>query len=199
MKKMQELLEKNPRIDALAFEEGQVPECFLRMRSTIEACKKQLPNATPIVMDTALSAISGCLEDPVVVKSRRILAVNFGNGHTLAAIVQNEITLGLMEHHTEMLRYKPKKLQKILSDFASGKIRGEDVYRDGGHGAFYINPDRGKKRRLQPSRIDMFTATGPNRSMADGIKKPIHFAAPAGDVMMTGTMGLVRAVLRKVG
>ena len=199
MKKMQELLEKNPRIDALAFEEGQVPECFLRMRSAIEACKKQLPNATPMVMDTALSAILGCLEDPVVVRGRRILAVNFGNGHTLAAIVHNESILGLMEHHTEMLRYKPKKLRKLLRDFADGRTRGEDIFEDGGHGAFYLNVDRDKKKRVSAGRVDMFTATGPNRSIADNIKKHIHFAAPAGDVMMTGTMGLVRAVLRKTG
>jgi uncharacterized protein (DUF1786 family) len=199
MKKMQELLEKNPSIDALAFEEGQVPECFLRMRSVIEACKKQLPNATPIVMDTAFSAILGCLEDPVVAKGRCILAVNFGNGHTLAALVQNENILGLMEHHTEMLRHKPKKLKKLLSDFATGRIVGEDVFKDGGHGAFYLSPKVDKKKRFSLGRVDMFTVTGPNRSMAEEIKKPIHFAAPAGDVMMTGTMGLVRAVLRRIG
>jgi uncharacterized protein (DUF1786 family) len=199
MKKMRELLEKDPHIDALAFEEEQVPECFLRMRSAIEACKRQLPNATPMVMDTAFSAILGCLEDPVVVKGRRILAVNFGNGHTLAALVQNQSILGLMEHHTEMLRYKPKKLQKLLLDFSAGRIKGEDIFKDGGHGAFYL--DAGKIKREFPSahRVDMFTVTGPNRSIAGGIGKPIHIAAPAGDVMMTGTMGLVRAVLRRIG
>jgi uncharacterized protein (DUF1786 family) len=199
MKKMQELLGKNPLIETLAFEEGQVPECFLRMRSAIEACKKQLPNATPMVMDTALSAVLGCLEDPVVVKSHRILAVNFGNGHTLAALVQDESILGLMEHHTEMLRYKPRKLEKLLRDFANGRVRGKDIFADGGHGAFYLKTDRDREKRFSARRVGMFAATGPNRSIADEIRKSVHFAAPAGDVMMTGTMGLVRAVLRKLG
>ncbi|WXG44952.1 MAG: DUF1786 family protein [Promethearchaeati archaeon SRVP18_Atabeyarchaeia-1] len=198
MRKMQELLEKNPHMEALAFEEAEVPECFMRMRSALDACKKQLPNATPVVMDTALSAVLGCLEDPVVVKSHRILAVNVGNGHTLAALVQDERVLGLMEHHTEMLRYKPKKLERLLRDFAKGNIKGEDVFKDGGHGAFYLKARAGGVQQFSSRRVGIFAVTGPNRSVMTETRIPIHFAAPAGDVMMTGTMGLVRAVLRKL-
>lgn len=198
MKKMEELLTKSPRMETLAFEENEVPECFLRMRSAVESCKMQLPNSSVIIMDTSLSAVLGCLEDPVVTKSNRVLAVNVGNGHTVAAIVEDERVLGLMEHHTEMLRNKPKKLESMLVAFADGKIKGEDIFKDGGHGAFYLTADQSKEEKLSVKKVGIFAVTGPNRSIANDLKIPIHFAAPAGDVMMTGTMGLIRAVLRKL-
>jgi len=198
MKKMEELLTKNPQMETLAFEENEVPECFLRMRSAVESCRLQLPNSSVIVMDTAISALLGCLEDPYVAKNDRIVAVNAGNGHTIAAILENEGILGLMEHHTGMLSNNPQKLERILVDFADGRIKGEDIFNDGGHGAFYLKPAHGKEERLSVKRIGIFTVTGPNRSITSNLKIPIYLAAPAGDVMMTGTMGLIRATLRKI-
>jgi len=198
MKKMEELLRKNPQMEKLAFEENEVPECFLRMRSAVESCKMQLPNSNVIVMDTAISALLGCLEDPVVVKSDYIVEVNAGNGHTIAAITKDGRVLGLMEHHTGMLSNKPQKLERILLDFANGRIKGEDIFNDGGHGAFYLKPAHGKEERLPIKKVGIFTVTGPSRSITNGLKIPIHSAAPAGDVMMTGTMGLIRAALRKI-
>jgi uncharacterized protein (DUF1786 family) len=198
MKKMEELLSKSPKMEKLAFEENEVPSCFLRMRSAVESCKMQMPNSNVIVMDTAISALLGCLEDPVVVKSSSIVAVNAGNGHTIAAILEEERVLGLMEHHTRMLSNKPQKLERILRDFANGRINGEDIFNDGGHGAFYLVPPHDRERKPSEEKIGMFTVTGPNRSIMSDVKIPFHYASPAGDVMMTGTMGLVRATLRKI-
>jgi uncharacterized protein (DUF1786 family) len=198
MKKIEELLAKNPNMEALAFEENEVPDCFLRMRSAVESCKLQLPNSSVVVMDTAISALLGCLEDPEVTKNARVLAVNAGNGHTITAILEGERILGLMEHHTRMLSSSPQKLEQQLLDFANGRIKSEDIFNDGGHGAFYLKSDTGKKQRPSVKGIGMFTVTGPNRSMVSGLKIPFHFAAPGGDVMMTGTTGLIRATLRKL-
>jgi uncharacterized protein (DUF1786 family) len=197
MRKMEELLRKNPKVETLAFEENEIPECFKRMRSAADACKRQLPRATTIVMDTAPSAVLGCLEDPTVIQHHRILAVNIGNGHTMAAIVEDEKILGLMEHHTEAFYGKPSKLGELLLDFANGKTKGENIFVDGGHGAFYLGKD--EKEKFSAEKIGTFAVTGPNRSIADNIGVPIHFASPAGDVMMTGTMGLIKATLRKLG
>jgi hypothetical protein len=40
--------------------------------------------------------------------------------------------------------------------------------------------------------------TGPNRKVLAETNLPVHFATPAGDVMMTGTIGLVVATKRKL-
>jgi uncharacterized protein (DUF1786 family) len=97
-----------------------------------------------------------------------------------------------------MLGSRSQKLEQQLLDFANGRIKSEDVFNDGGHGAFYLKPATGKKERPFAKGIGMFTVTGPNRSMVSGLKIPFHFAAPGGDVMMTGTIGLVRATQRKL-
>jgi uncharacterized protein (DUF1786 family) len=97
-----------------------------------------------------------------------------------------------------MLSNKPQKLQRILLDFANGRIKGEDIFNDGGHGAFYLMPHHAKEQKLSAEKVGMFTVTGPNRSIMSEVKIPFHYSSPAGDVMMTGTMGLVRATLRKI-
>ena len=40
--------------------------------------------------------------------------------------------------------------------------------------------------------------TGPNRRIFNETKLSVHYANPAGDVMMTGPVGLVEAVKRKI-
>jgi hypothetical protein len=47
------------------------------------------------------------------------------------------------------------------------------------------------------SRIEKIVATGPNRNILAQTKFPVHFASPAGDVMMTGPLGLVEAAKTK--
>ncbi len=61
LQEMRELLEEDPRPESLDFMEGEIPPCFLRMKSTVEASKRQLPEALVLVMDTAPAAIVECL------------------------------------------------------------------------------------------------------------------------------------------
>lgn len=195
--KMEEQLKQDPTLESLAFMEDQVPSYFLRMRSAVEACKKQMPHSKAMVMDTSPCAALGCLEDPEVGKKDRILIVNIGNGHTIAAIMSGGRIAGLMEHHTSKMRDNPMKLEDLLTKFANGKVKGKDVFEEGGHGAFYLLDNVNKEWKLSLEDIEIIAVTGPNRSIASGFDHPIHFASPAGDVMMTGTMGLVRAALKK--
>ncbi|MCK4885519.1 hypothetical protein KAS24_05540, partial [Candidatus Bathyarchaeota archaeon] len=81
IKKMRELLEKNPNPEAFAFMENEIPPYYPRMKSAVHASKRQLPSARVLVMDTSPDAILGCLMDPVVENVDPILAVNVGNGH----------------------------------------------------------------------------------------------------------------------
>jgi len=186
--KMRKLLEKNPKPEALAFRENEVPTCYPRMRSAVRASKRQLPNARVLVMDTSPDAILGCLMDPAVEDVDPILAVNLGNGHTMAAIISKGEITGVLEHHTRLLN--PQKMEKLLKDFANGKLSNEEVFEDNGHGMFYL------KKPPSYSEIEKVVVTGPNRKILAKTALPVHFATPAGDVMMSGPIGLVEASKR---
>ena len=187
--KMRELLEANPKPENFAFMEDRIPPFFLRMRSAAQASRKQLSKAKVLLMDTSPDAILGCLKDPLVKRNELVLAVNVGNGHTIAALISEENIVGVMEHHTRLLN--PEKIERFLVDFADGKLTDEEVFEDDGHGLFFLS---------EPptfSKIDMVIATGPNRNMLTKTNLSVHFAAPAGDVMMTGPIGLVEVAKRK--
>jgi uncharacterized protein (DUF1786 family) len=142
-----------------------------------------------MVMDTSPDAILGCLMDSAIGNSDPILVINLGNGHTMSAIISNNEIIALMEHHTGLLN--PQKIEKLLKDFADGKISNNEVYNDNGHGLFYL------KKPPSYSKIEKIVVTGPNRNILAKTGLPVHFATPAGDVMMSGPIGLVEAVKRK--
>jgi len=189
IQKMKELMTQSPKPEALSFEENEIPSSFLRMKSAARASRRELPKARVLVMDTSIDAILGCLKDPVAQKTSLVLAVNIGNGHTMAAIVSNGNIVGMVEHHTRLLN--PEKIERLLVDFADGELSDEEVFKDKGHGLFYLSasPDF--------SNIEKLMATGPNRNILAETDLQVHFAAPAGDVMMTGPIGLIEASKRK--
>jgi uncharacterized protein (DUF1786 family) len=184
-----ELLKENPRPENLAFTETEIPSYFLRMKSAAQASKRQLPRAEVLLMDTSLAAILGCLQDPVVEKANPILAVNVGNGHTLAALISEGQIVGVLEHHTRLL--DPPKSEQLLRTFGDGQLSDDEVFNDNGHGLFYLEDPPGF------SKIETIAATGPNRNILAKTNLAVHFAAPAGDVMMTGPFGLVAATKKQ--
>ncbi len=187
---IRKLLKKNPKPQAFAFTENEVPPHYPRMKSAVHASKRQLPSAQVLVMDTSPDAILGCLMDPVVERADPILAVNVGNGHTMAAIISRGEVNAVMEHHTQLLN--PQKIERLLKDFADGRLSDKAVFEDKGHGMFYLSKPPGF------SEIDKVVATGPNRKVLTQTNLQVHFATPAGDVMMTGPIGLVEATKRKL-
>jgi uncharacterized protein (DUF1786 family) len=125
-----------------------------------------------------------------VEKANSVLAVNVGNGHTMAAIISEGEIVGVVEHHTRLLN--PRKIEQLLIAFGDGKLRDEEVFNDNGHGLFFLEDPPGF------SQIEKLAATGPNRIILAKANLAVHFAAPAGDVMMTGPLGLVEASKRKL-
>ena len=189
IQKMRELLEASPKPESLSFSEDEIPSYFLRMKSAAQAARRQLPKPRVLLMDTSPDAILGCLRDHSVEKADPVLAVNVGNGHTIAMMVTKGNIVAVMEHHTRLL--DPRKIERLLIDFADGKLTDEDVFKDNGHGLFFLSKPPGF------SKIETIAVTGPNRSILADTKLPVHFAAPAGDVMMTGPIGLVEATKGK--
>jgi uncharacterized protein (DUF1786 family) len=148
-----------------------------------------LPNAEVLVTDTSPAAVLGCLKDSFVEQTESVLAINVGNGHTMAALISQGRVVGMMEHHTRLLN--PQKMERLIVDFADGRLTDEEVFEDGGHGLFFL------KELSSFYKIEKVVATGPNRNILAKTKLSVHFAAPAGDVMMTGPNGLVEATKRK--
>jgi uncharacterized protein (DUF1786 family) len=191
IQKMKELLKDDPNPESLSFKIDEIPRCFLRMKSAAQSIKNQLPNVEILAMDTSPAAILGCLKDPNVERANSILAVNVGNCHTMAAIISEGKIVALMEHHTR--RLTTGKIQRILIGFADGKLSDEEVFEDGGHGLFYLENTPGLRE------LEVVAATGPNRNILRKTSLRTHFTAPAGDVMMTGPIGLVEVVKRRFG
>ncbi len=182
---MRRRLTNHPELESLAYRIDEVPNHFIRMNSAIKASKSQLPEAEPIVMDTSIAAILGCLEDPKVKDFRTVLTANIGNEHVTASIISKRRVLALLEHHTSLLT--APKLESTIRNFIKGKVKDETVFAEGGHGAFYLQ----EAARLP--RIDILVVTGPHRARLKETRLTTYFAAPGGDMMMTGPMGLVKA------
>jgi uncharacterized protein (DUF1786 family) len=151
------------------------------MKSAVHAVRRD--SAVPIlVMDTAFSAILGCLDEA----KEPSLIVNVGNGHTLAALLMGKRVEGLYEHHTHELT--PKKLEEELRLFVRGELTSERVYGENGHGVISLNPFHGEVSVI---------VTGPNRDLLKGTSMKFTYAAPGGNTMMTGPVGLVKASISR--
>lgn len=186
MKTFRELLHVDPDLNRFLMKEENVPEYYIRMRSSIKAVKDNLPDSQIVVMDTSPSAILGCLQDSRVKEVSPVLVVNIGNGHTMAAIVSKTRLIGLFEHHTSVLNRT--KLESLLNRFANGTLVHSDVFADGGHGVIYFDD--------APclAGLEKIVVTGPKRRLLNGSTIDYLEATPGGDVMMTGTVGILSAV-----
>jgi len=166
----------------------EAPSYLTRMLSVRETV------SGAFVMDTGAAAIRGALLDPLVGEhqSRGLMIVNVGNQHTLAALIRGDGVLAILEHHTGLLT--PDSLRDYLQRFVKGQVKSEDVYDDQGHGCAY---GLGFRAGAAGSPEWSFTAiTGPRRQLAEGLG---YFAAPHGDMMLSGCFGLVAAVKEVIG
>ncbi|NJD76376.1 MAG: pyruvate formate lyase-activating protein [Candidatus Methanoperedens sp.] len=170
-------LEKGGTLDSFVYK-GNIPERFSRMK----AVERTLPGA--LLMDTGMAAIRGALLDEHT--AGPCLVVNFGNGHTLACVVKDDKPLALFEHHTHMLT--TDSLDDYLKRLCNGTLGFNEVFDNGGHGC-YIGEVIGF------DNIGSILVTGPNRYIMKNSKLEVNFAAPFGDMMLTGCFGLMDAYL----
>lgn len=183
----QEKLADEPDLAALAYRGDEIPEAYTRMQA-VASLLKELKKV--VVMDTGPAALWGAVLPRLTaagdnMAQEPVLVANVGNGHTLAAILQGSRVLGLMEHHTRML--DSRSFTELLSAFASGSLSNADVFADGGHGCV---PPLPENTMVIDSPV---LVTGPRRDLVKDSPLPLEFAAPFGDMMLTGSFGLVEA------
>jgi uncharacterized protein (DUF1786 family) len=175
--RFRQALEEGKGFAGLAYLTKEIPSYYFRMRSAAMRAQAE-QGAAVMVMDTALSAILGAMDadgGPQVV-------VNMGNGHTIMALVMEGEIRGILEHHTSLLT--PQKLRDYLTRFPRGEVDNEEIYEDGGHGAFVLD----KTHQRTPLAV-----TGPRRGMMRETGLTYDQPAPGGSMMMTGPWGLVKA------
>ncbi len=189
---MMRRLEEDPDPLTLSYLYGEVPAAFPRMASAAERLREQLSCPTILVMDTAPAAVAGCLADLRVAEREggNLLLINAGNGHTLACLLRGGKVAAVFEHHTK--RLEPSPFASYLATFCRGEARDDDEYMASGHGLFYIAEPPGIEG------LDLIAITGPNRELLEGTGLDLYYPSPGGDMMMTGPMGLVRAVLHRL-
>lgn len=174
------LVDTAGKIEAAAF--ITPPPAMTRMR----AVQQSVPGA--VVMDTGAAALLGSLRDPVVrdAAQRGAVVVNIGNMHTFAALLLGEEILGVFEHHSGGL--SAEKLRRLVGALQAGRLEGPTFRAEhDGHGAAISD----RYRELPP--FEFVAVTGPNRDLVAG--GGWYFAAPHGDMMLTGSFGLVDGYL----
>jgi uncharacterized protein (DUF1786 family) len=170
------------RLEAFAYREP--PAAMTRMLAVHDTLAKA--GIRPLLMDTGPAAIFGASLD--LPDERPALIINFGNGHTVAAILAEGRIAGIFEHHTAEL--SPKRLREFTEKLCNGTIKNSEVFEDGGHGAYVDSI---------PGKVGATLVTGPRRQafLSSGALKGAIAASPGGDMMITGCIGLVNAWKRR--
>lgn len=177
-KKIREKLDVPRRVEEFAYF-NEVPDYFTRMNGALRTLK----GYNVALMDSKFAAICGATCDEFVKDLDSFVALDVGNGHTLAATFFEGKIYGVFEHHTGMLT--PKKIVNYVEELAEGILVHEQIHGDGGHGAHILEAIDG---------FECVVAMGPRRNLLKQTDFKVHYAAPAGDVMMAGPAGLIKAI-----
>ncbi|RLG24842.1 pyruvate formate lyase-activating protein [Methanosarcinales archaeon] len=175
-----EVLKKGGRLDDFAYKSP--PPEFNRMQAAAETIR--ISGRKPVVMDTGPAAITGAMLD--LRAKEPAVAINLGNGHTIAAVVSEGRIISLFEHHTSKIN--AAKVDDYTKRLADGNLDFEEIFDDGGHGC-YIHESIGF------DKIKTILLTGPNREIMKESTLPVIYAVPFGDAMLTGCFGLVENVV----
>jgi uncharacterized protein (DUF1786 family) len=193
---LRRVLERENDLRAFTYLPSELPDYLTRARTLVRA----LPEGVPAVfLDTGPGAALGALLDPAVIgpgsptaaggsgvinhEERYIL--NLGNMHALAFHLRGTAIISLYEHHTGEMT--DPQIEDFTQRLALGELMQEEVFESKGHGVYYASGEGS-----QGSRLSSLAVTGPQRGRLQGSKLNPYFAAPYGDMMLTGCFGMLR-------
>ena len=179
-----------PLLSNLAFQRGEIPKKMTRLQA-VEDSSMDL-DAPLLVMDTAPAAVLGATLDPIVREKNQVIVANIGNFHTLAFRLVEDQVEGVFEHHTGLV--DRNKLDRMLRGFASGTLTHQEVFADHGHGSLIYAQE---PFQMGEGAFDV-VITGPRRNLMRESTLRTYFAAPFGDMMLTGCFGLLAAAADKL-
>ena len=167
---------------------ADVPAELTRLRAAAAAAAGLAGDAPALVGDTGPAALYGALPQGV----RDAVLVNIGNGHTVCLLALEGRVAGVFEHHTACLDRAGLELR--LRRWLAGDLHSDEVRDDHGHGAVLAADAAGAAVDAGGAWRLPLIATGPRRDLLAGSELPAEFAAPHGDMMLTGCFGLLRAI-----
>ncbi len=172
-------LKKGASLSDFVYESENVPEVYNRMASVAESYEDFGKKFGKLyIVDTVFAAMAGCLREV----KRPALVMNFGNSHFVGAVVgEDGQILSMFEHHTKVIEKKVREkgiewVADFIGRFLRGEIDFDDVYNDGGHGAYVRDV------------VDVrdIISTGPRVELS-----PFKVAGSCGEVMITGNIGML--------
>jgi uncharacterized protein (DUF1786 family) len=183
-----ERLREEASIENFSFMKNDIHARMTRMGAV--ARSTQGLKVPVVLMDTAPAAILGATFDKRLDDGKDKLIVNIGNMHTIAFIISDEKVISVFEHHTGKLN--SESLEMLLRKFAANNVSHEDVFGHHGHGALSL-----KEYTYDLNDEDLeLVVTGPRQNMIRKTGLNPIFAAPFGDMMLTGCYGLLAAIKR---
>ena len=172
------------RNDLLAFaaRADDLPQYLTRARAMVASAASEGPTA---FMDTGPAAALGALHDPRVGEAGEQLVMNLGNMHLLGFHLRGRRIASLFEHHTGELSVE--RIEEFAARLTSGALTNEEIFQSKGHGAYHA--DRSLASSAGPAVV---AVTGPQRHRIAASPLRPYFAAPFGDMMISGCFGLLR-------
>ncbi len=185
----QSMLEKDASVHRLLFQKEEIPTPFNRL-TCIARSAKAIPTKETYVMDSGMAAMLGASKDRLVTEKKCFLVLDIATSHTVAAVWNRQTLAGFVEYHTKDVT--SQRIDGLLRDLANGQLSHDSIVAQGGHGACVMETVGFKN-------IEVILATGPKRFMVSDSFLDIKLGAPWGDNMMTGTVGLLAAILARKG
>ncbi len=186
---LKRLIRAGGDLQSFVYARETIPEYLTRMHAVAET----LVDFELVLMDTGPAAIFGAVPTAASVSGANDrpepkIVLNIGNGHTLCAILMDERVTGVFEHHTRQLDLGT--LDTYIDKLADGTLTFDEIFESGGHGCYI---------EAIPDTMPQVIVTGPNRHIAEESRHDITFAAPHGDMMLTGCFGLIKGMLSTKG
>jgi uncharacterized protein (DUF1786 family) len=180
---LRRVVERRNDLLAFATAPGDLPPYLTRARAMAASADGEAPVA---FMDTGPAAALGALHDERVAGSAETVVLNLGNMHLLGFHLLGRRIASLYEHHTGEVT--SEQIVRFTGRMAEGTLEHAEIFDSKGHGA--LAADRSLVRSELPA---MVAATGPQREKIRSTGLQPCFAAPYGDMMISGCFGLVRA------
>ncbi|HZQ36402.1 MAG TPA: DUF1786 family protein [Dehalococcoidia bacterium] len=177
---LKQVVETRNDLTAFAMLPDELPEYLTRARSMIASIDIEVPT---VFLDTGPAAALGALQDPRVAEHDEQVVVNLGNMHALGFFLSGPHIHALYEHHTGLL--DSTQIETMTERLVDGSLTHEEVFAGHGHGVYYADARHG--------RSPFVAVTGPQRGKLRGSRLQPYFAAPHGDMMISGCFGLVQA------
>ncbi len=184
-----ERLEESPFPHTLLYTPETLPKEFNRL-SAIAQITAELPTRQVYVMDSGMAAISGAVMDPALIGKEIIMVLDIATSHTVGAVLHRDELMGSFEYHTHDITRE--RLEGLLHELADGLLDHQSILAEGGLGAYLRNA-------VGFDNVEAIVATGPKRRMLANSSLAFTWGAPWGDNMITGCVGLLKAVSHKEG